>query len=93
LLFRDVHQREEENPNNIDKVPIQTDIFHSMPIAAMLDIVLGDYPHDHHSANNVETVEPRCDVIEAPEVTREKRKPMLNLGRVFVGFETHKKPA
>jgi hypothetical protein len=74
-------------------MPIQTDVLNTMPIAAMLDIVFSDDPHDHHSANNVKTVQSCSYVIKTPEVAREEREAVLDLGRVFVGFETHEKAA
>ena len=64
-----------------------------MPIATLLDVVLGNDPHDHHPAHHVKTVQSSSDVIEAPEVAGEKREAVLDFGGVLVGFETHEKSA
>ena len=88
-LFCDVEEGEKKNPDKINKVPVDTDIFYPVEVLPFASFE-GDYSHDDHSGNDVKPMEACCDVIEGPEIIRKKGITMCNLSGIFVGFNAEK---
>src|SRR4051794_9747690 len=83
--LRDVQQREQEDPNDVDEVPIVADQLDALEFA-VLTHVEGDDRHDHDSPDDVEAVKTRSDVVKGPERVRRDREPVSDLAGPFDGL-------
>src|SRR5262245_52716102 len=71
-LLRDVEQREQEDPDDVDEVPVDPDQLHPVELAALRG-VLRDEQHQDRARDHVQRVQPRRGVVERPERVRRDR--------------------
>ena len=88
LLISNVQNGKKENPNNVHKVPIQSNEFYSLEIVVFPDIKRNQR-HDYHPAKNMKGMEPRCREIKRPENIFCESNSTQYLRRILVDFYQH----
>ena len=79
LKISNIKNGKKENPNDVHKVPIQSNQFNPLEIVIFPDIKR-NHAHDHHSSDDMEGMEPRCCKIKGPENIFSQSYPTINLG-------------
>ena len=64
-LLCDVEEWEKENPDNIDKVPIQPNQFNPVRIKAFSEIE-GDQGHNDHAPDHMQSMKSCRRIVEGP---------------------------
>ena len=79
-LFRDVEEREQEDPDDVDEVPVEADQFHALQLAVAARVVR-DPDHEARARDHVRGMDARSGVVEAPERVRGVRVAVADLDR------------
>merc|ERR1711991_593045 len=79
LKVCNVKNGEKKDPNDVDKVPIQSNQFYPLEIVIFFNIKR-DHAHDHHSSDDMEGMKARCCKIKGPENIFSQSYPTINLG-------------
>ena len=77
-LFRDVEEREEEDPDQVDEVPIDPDQLHVMEVYVPRRLP-GHHRDDPDAEDHVQGVQPGRGVVEGPEGVGRDRETMGDL--------------
>ena len=79
LKVCNVKNGEKKDPNDVDKVPIQSNQFYPLEIVIFSNIKR-NHTHDHHTTDNMEGMKARCCKIKGPKNIFSQSYPTINLG-------------
>src|SRR5215813_6973175 len=97
-LLQQIERREEEDPDEIDEVPVEADDLDAVGEAARLVVVHLPAPDQEvcetdHAAEDVQAVQAGHREVDREEVARLREVVMLEAEAVLVGLDTHEDEA